>query len=209
MTIIQSVLWHYSMSGQMQIGWRPGIGDPTFMGWLTVAVYLLTAIACWLRAQTAVSNSDFQFHGRFWRGLAAILLLLGINKQLNFLSLFTSLGRTWAWHQEWWQERQLVQFWLIGTFIALILILVIISSWRLRHLSGRYLRASVGILLLGGFVLIRATSLHAVDHYLYTPFAGIRLNWVIELGLLVLLLLIAVFPTNLHPKYDSVSMPLS
>ncbi|MCB8977287.1 MAG: hypothetical protein H6657_07680 [Ardenticatenaceae bacterium] len=87
----------------IQIGWRPGIGDPTFMGWLTVFTYLLASITCWLRSRTAISD-DVQRERRFWQSLAVVLLLLGINKQLNFLSFFTSLSRTLAWQQEWWQR---------------------------------------------------------------------------------------------------------
>ncbi|MEZ4593158.1 MAG: hypothetical protein R3D55_18745 [Chloroflexota bacterium] len=75
--------------------------------------------------------------------------------------------------------------------------------WRLRRLPRRYLLAQLLVLLLVGFVLIRATSLHAVDYYLYTPFAGIRLNWVVELGLLLGLLATAVSPSTLIPKPPS------
>ena len=33
-------------------GWRPGIGDPTALGWITVAAYLLGAVACGRAAAT-------------------------------------------------------------------------------------------------------------------------------------------------------------
>lgn len=190
----------------MQIGWRPGIGDPTFMGWLTVFTYLLVSITCWLRSRTAVSN-DFLGERRFWRGLAVILLLLGINKQLNFLSFFTSLSRTLAWQQEWWQERQSVQLLLVGIVVLLLVALIGASFWGLRRLPRHNVLASIGFWLLCGFVLIRATSLHAIDYYLYTPFAGIRLNWVFELGLLLWLFVTAVFPVKFRSQSDSVSTP--
>ncbi|MCB8982101.1 MAG: hypothetical protein H6657_32270 [Ardenticatenaceae bacterium] len=187
----------------IQIGWRPGIGDPTFMGWLTVFTYLLASITCWLRSRTAISD-DVQRERRFWQSLAVVLLLLGINKQLNFLSFFTSLSRTLAWQQEWWQERRSVQMLLIGIVVLLIAVLIGASFWRLRHLPRRILVASTGFWLLLGFVLIRATSLHAVDYYLYTPFAGIKLNWVFELGLLLWVLGTAVFPVKSRSQNNSV-----
>ncbi|NJN55879.1 MAG: hypothetical protein HC804_14715 [Anaerolineae bacterium] len=177
-----------------QIGWRPGIGDPTVMGWLTVLFYLLVALACWFRSRITVSTSEMLLHRRFWQGLSIIVLLLGINKQLNFLTLFTSLGRTWAWQQQWWQERQSMQLGLLGLVVFLVVVLASISLWRFWHKGSRYVLATFGILLLCAFVLIRTTSLHAVDYYLYTPFAGIKLNWVFELGLLCLLLGTAVLP---------------
>ncbi|MCB8945997.1 MAG: hypothetical protein H6658_19800 [Ardenticatenaceae bacterium] len=192
----------------LQIGWQPGIGDPTIWGWLTVALYLLVALSCWFQARTAVSHPTPPFHRRFWLSSATILLLLGINKQLNFLTLFTTLGRTWAYQQQWWQERRPIQAAFIGLVIILILSLFILNIWRLRQSPRRYLLTRIQLLLLIGFVIIRATSLHAVDYYLFTPFAGIHLNWVIELGLLILLLISTGFPATFRTKPDSPSLPI-
>jgi hypothetical protein len=63
-TIFSSVLAE-SIPG----GWRPGIGDPSIGGWVTVAAYFVAAIACW-RASVAErrpgqpSRGD---HPVFWR----------------------------------------------------------------------------------------------------------------------------------------------
>src|ERR1041384_5677187 len=47
--------------------WRPGIGDPTFIGWFTVVAYFATAYLCW----RAAGNSQYQRKIRwFWNGLA-------------------------------------------------------------------------------------------------------------------------------------------
>ncbi|MFZ1399059.1 MAG: hypothetical protein WAS33_19290 [Candidatus Promineifilaceae bacterium] len=189
-----------------QIGWKPGIGDPTVMGWLTVLAYLLVALASWHRSRT-VSPDAFPVEQRFWRRLTVIVLLLGVNKQLNFLTLFTMLGRSWAWQQQWYAGRQAVQLALVGIVVLLLVTVAGIRLWRLRRLPRRYLLAQILILLLVGFVLVRATSLHAVDYYLYTPFAGIRLNWVVELGLLVGLFVTAVSPLTFRPQSPSRPSP--
>lgn len=189
-----------------QIGWKPGIGDPTVMGWLTVLAYLLVALASWHRSRT-VSPDAFPVEQRFWRRLTVIVLLLGVNKQLNFLTLFTTLGRSWAWQQQWYAGRQAVQLALVGIVVLLLVTVAGIRLWRLRRLPRRYLLAQILILLLVGFVLVRATSLHAVDYYLYTPFAGIRLNWVVELGLLVGLFVTAVSPLTFRPQSPSRPSP--
>jgi hypothetical protein len=196
-------LWHNHLIWPMQIGWQPGIGDPTFWGWLTVWVYFLAALVCWFRGRTAVA------HPRLWYTQAAILLLLGIIKRFNLLSLLTALGRTLSFQQQWRDERHLVQFGLIGIIVLLTIILLAASLWHFRRLPGRYLLANVGTLLLLVFILIRATSLHAVDYFLSVSFAGLRMNWLIELGLLGLLLIAALYPTTSHPKADAISMPPS
>ena len=32
--------------------WRPGIGDPTFMGWLTVVAYFTAVPLCWMAGRS-------------------------------------------------------------------------------------------------------------------------------------------------------------
>jgi hypothetical protein len=59
--------------------WEIGIGDPTPLGWITVAAYAAAAVLAWRNAgaarRTAVPHS-------FWIALTALMLALGINKQL-------------------------------------------------------------------------------------------------------------------------------
>ena len=40
-------LAEHSVSGP-HVNWAPGIGDPTFGGWLTVALYFVAAIGYWI-----------------------------------------------------------------------------------------------------------------------------------------------------------------
>lgn len=190
----------------LQIGWRPALGDPSVMGWLTVLVYLVTAVFFYQRARTAPNPR----HTRLLRRITAVLFLLAVNKQIDFLSLFTLWGRRLAWQQQWWRDRQIVQLAIAIAVLLTICLIITGILWQLRHWPRRYLSSCISLLLLIGFVLIRATSLHAVDYYLFTPFLfGLRFNWVIELGLLSWLLGTAVFsfyglaPPNQHPPKTS------
>jgi hypothetical protein len=64
--------------------WSPGIGDPTFFGWLTVALYLVTAYACWRVArQLRSANRDDRSETAVWAAVAMMFVALGINKQLD------------------------------------------------------------------------------------------------------------------------------
>ena len=40
-----------------RFNWSPGIGDPTFMGWLTVVLYLLTAWFSWQNTRCSPSTT--------------------------------------------------------------------------------------------------------------------------------------------------------
>src|SRR5580693_6074196 len=77
--------------------WKPGIGDPTVMGWVTVAAYFVAVIGCFLAAwREPLPDGTRRPRSRpskFWLALAALMVALGINKQLDLQSLATQIGR--------------------------------------------------------------------------------------------------------------------
>ena len=94
--------------------WRPGIGDPTIGGWITVALYFLACLSC-CRTMVAILSpgTTRQFDGFIWRGIAVMFFFLGINKQLDLQSAFTEIGRMIAASEGWYGERRTVQFYFI------------------------------------------------------------------------------------------------
>ena len=78
----------------LTIRWRPGIGDPTFMGWLTVAAYAIAAFTALLAARRAGRAPGTTRGSRgMWLLVAAFMALLCLNKQLDLQSLLTDIGR--------------------------------------------------------------------------------------------------------------------
>ena len=73
--------------------WRPGIGDPTVMGWITVAVYFGAASLCLRQALESRRRRATAERTIFWCILTAFLFCLGINKQLDLQTLLTLTGR--------------------------------------------------------------------------------------------------------------------
>ena len=63
--------------------WKPGIGDPTIGGWITVVLYLLAMISCWMTARSGIKEQ------RIWTAISILFLGLGINKQLDLQSALT------------------------------------------------------------------------------------------------------------------------
>jgi hypothetical protein len=171
--------------------WHLGIGDPTPIGWFTVLAYLSATIAsgivCWREFQAAR-----EYRGStpvFWMVLTLLLLLLGINKQLDLQTLLNDIGRRKARAEGWYAERRFYQVIFIAGVTAAGLASLGVFSWLARKQWKRNFVAFLGVVLLYVFVLIRATSIHHVDIALQTKFAGAKWNWIFELGGIAIVLL--------------------
>jgi hypothetical protein len=69
--------------------WSPGIGDPTVLDWVTVAAYLTVAVLCWWWAGALRHGAGGAGQARrivYSRGLALLMLIRGLNKQLDLRS---------------------------------------------------------------------------------------------------------------------------
>ena len=171
--------------------WAPGIGDPTIFGWLTVLLYVVAAVLSFLKAREGFSNShsgivDQRF---FWLGLSILLSLLAVNKQLDLQSLLTAAGRCLAHAQGWYEGRGAVQ----RGFILMLAVSALLGGsavlWLMRGQINALRLPLLGTFLLVLFVLMRASSFHHMDVFINTQLLGLRLNWVVEIGALVLIIL--------------------
>jgi len=159
--------------------WRPGIGDPTFIGWFTVFAYFGAAVLCWRAGAAGLHGPKVRW---FWNGLAILLVLLGINKQLDFQTELTFLGRDFAKSTGLYEDRRIVQ----AIFIMLIAFggMVVTAGlfWIYRKELKRLGMALAGVGFLMTFIVIRAASFHHVDRFLLSTIGGMRMNWFFELG---------------------------
>jgi hypothetical protein len=164
--------------------WRPGIGDPTVVGWLTVVAYLVTAAACYRAAyhRSSPPGRRRTEAATFWLVLASLMLLLGINKQLDLQSFLTVAGRQILEKAGLYRERRHYQFAFIIAVASTCLGLFGFFLW----IGGRSLRdhwlALIGMGFVLGFVMIRASSFHHVDILLSSRVGGLKWNWIFELG---------------------------
>jgi len=159
--------------------WRPGIGDPTFIGWFTVFAYVGAAYLCWRAASNGLTSQKVRL---FWIVLAGTLLALGINKQLDLQTELTFLGKDFAKATGWYEHRRPVQFVFI-TLIGLGGVAGTIGLFRyFRNELPRLWMALAGIGFLACFIVVRAASFHHVDQFLNFSPGGVRMNWILELG---------------------------
>jgi hypothetical protein len=173
--------------------WSPGLGDNHWMGWLTVAVYLLAAVASGLAALQLSGAAGLDGRERrFWILAAGLMLALALNKQLDLQSLLTMIARCHSQLAGWYESRRRVQ---VG-FILLVavggLVVLGLLALFLRGILGRIWLPLVGLGFVCGFVVLRAASFHHVDVALGSGLAGIKLNWLLELPGPTLVALVAM-----------------
>jgi len=173
--------------------WRPGIGDPTFIGWLTVAAYMMgAAAAIWALAGARAAERrvigvderaarDQRSMKHVWLLIAVTMVVLGVNKQLDLQTLLIEKVRKRAYVDGWYGDRRRyqVEFILVMSLAAVVAGLAL-TVWLRRTLS-RMALALAGLAMLVLFVLIRASSFHYVDRVLSLG-DGLRLNAIIELS---------------------------
>jgi hypothetical protein len=184
--------------------WRPGLGDNTLYGWGITLAYLGAVVLCvwawgsederWLRGVRGIRP-------RFWLAMAAALLLLGVNKQLDLQTLVSVVGRRAAKSMGWYDQRRAVQGVFIGA-VALVAIGAVAGiGWWIRAAWRRYWLAAVGAAYLAFFIVLRAASFHHVDEFLYrTHSLGGNVNRLLEASGITLIALSAIITAVSEPR---------
>lgn len=158
--------------------WQPGLGDPHPMGWITVAVYAVAALAAWRAGDRGIGTGRERV---FWRLTAVLLAFLAVNKQLDLQSFMTATGRCVAQAEGWYDQRRAVQ-----RTVILALIATAVAAWAglvvlLRGALARVGLALTGLVFVFSFVLVRAVGFHHMDSLINTEVMSVRMNWALEL----------------------------
>jgi len=93
--------------------WYQRMGDPTVVGWTITIAYFLVTLLCW-RAGLKEKTINVNIQRRperhvLWFGLSILLLVLGINKQIDLQTLLTALGREIAQANGLYESRHEIQ----------------------------------------------------------------------------------------------------
>lgn len=162
-----------------------GVGDLTILGWTVFVAYFSVAALCYRAATVCWRGQEARKSCRVWIAIAGILVLLGVNKQLDLHVWLNAFGRRLSEAEGWYQNRgfaQLVFFGGVAVAVVAACLLLIGMGWgNLRPISG----ALLGVGSLAAFLLIRAISFDVVD--LRTYIGGFKLHEVLEvLGILLI-----------------------
>ena len=185
--------------------WRPQIGDPSFMGWFTVASYFFCAIVAF--AATLFIRRDERKAFLFWGMVAIMMIFLGFNKQLDLQSLFTEIGRQVAKKQGWMEQRRWVQFWFIVIFGITAMSGFFFLMVIMRSLFRRFMLAFIGLFFLISFIVIRAASFHHFDQMLWFRVFGAKMNWLMELAGIYAIVIAGIKEMMIHSR-NSLPFPL-
>lgn len=163
--------------------WEIGIGDPTPMGWITVAAYAAAAVLAWRNVgaarRTAVPES-------FWIALTVLMVVLGVNKQLDLQTWLSHVGRDMALEQGWYEQRRVVQAVFVAALAGGALATVLWARRQWHTLWHEYRAAFVGACVLLAFIVIRAASFHHIDMILRSDLGATALHRVLEVvGVLI------------------------
>ncbi|MEX1115956.1 MAG: hypothetical protein WEB53_11950 [Akkermansiaceae bacterium] len=190
-----------------QILWRPRIGDPTMMGWFTVAAYGFGAVGALLAAARAGNSKslDAKRSGQLlWLLVAMLMVLLGLNKQLDLQTLLTDIGRVISHQQGWYENRREFQKWFVLGVLAASGFSVSLLAWKFRSFWREHILLAAGLGFLLTFIVIRVITFHHIEAMLNTTVSGMKMNGFFELGGIALILTAAardVLPPRLDLKH--------
>lgn len=175
-----------------QFNWTPRIGDPTPIGWLTVVLYLAAAYVLWcVVRRLRTTGDDAGSETLVWSIFAILFVALGINKQLDLQSAFTEIGRVIASAQGWYDQRWIVQVYFVGLVTGCAATAAVGLLVLLRRAPAPALLALLGTAFVLTFVVVRAASFHHVDVLIGRKILGLRWNWILEIGGIMIVLLAA------------------
>src|SRR5690606_13717964 len=116
-----------------------------------VASYLMAGVLAVLVLHRAPGRRRI-----FWSGLAALLLALAINKQLDLQSALTAAGRWVAKAQGWYDARRPCQVRVILWIISASVLAAALLTWTMRRELADMWLALIGVVFLLAFVAVRA-----------------------------------------------------
>ena len=169
------------------VNWYSRMGDPNAAGWSITIAYFIVILLCWragLKEKTINVNIQQPERHVFWFGLSILLLVLGINKQLDLQTLLTALGREIAQANGLYESRREIQLIFVVLFTLFCFSSFVALLWWLRGCWRRYWIALLGVAFLVSFVVIRAASFQHVDYLIskWSIIGPFRMKYIVELG---------------------------
>jgi uncharacterized membrane protein len=144
--------------------WTFAFHDSTGLDWAITLGYLGVAGLCfygWWKHRRDAVDGKADVRG-FWLVVGIVMVLLGVNKQLNFQTLLTDLGRDAAAQQGWYERRRTAQKLFVIAFTLVGAAAVGALGWWVRRAWRKYLLALVGLCFAGIYAVVRAASFHHV-----------------------------------------------
>jgi hypothetical protein len=166
--------------------WSIGLGDRSTLGWITVVVYFQAAVCTGVAARKAGPG------WRYWIAMTPILVFLGVFKLFDLPGLFTDAFRSGFMQSQQGEFHGTIQRNISAAMLLAGVAGIAVIFYFSRRLLWKIRIAMAGVIYLIAFMVIRAISLHMIDHVLEIQVLGVKMNHVLELGGLALVLIPAI-----------------
>ena len=183
--------------------WKAYRGDPTFVGWTLTCFYLVLGLLC--LSCTGVNDRSRSrplstIYAWFWWLMTALVILIGMNKQLDLQIFLTDIGRAYSTAQGWYEQRKPVQIQMLAICATVVLGTVEWIGYKIRKAPKTTWTAGLGLVVLIFMFLLKGVSLKTMEHALSHRFLGLHLNELIEgLGIVCIGLSAVLYKlTNRH-----------
>lgn len=115
--------------------------------WVTITAYVVTALLSMHAAECAVGGVR-PADRLFWRAMAVLMILLGINELLDLEMLLTPLGRDYAEVHGWYGEHRRFQRIVVIALAVASVLAETIMLWWTRHAHSAVRWALAGLIFI-------------------------------------------------------------
>jgi hypothetical protein len=186
------------------------MGDPSLSGWVITIAYFCSFFLCIAAGVCMRAKEERRFsfsRVRLWYIFSGVMLVFGINKQLDFQTLLNQVGSRLAKVQGWYEYRRAVQLLFIAVIFAVFVLFIVYMLRKLRGNWRHFTATIIGILTVLVWVMVRAALMQQVDFTIFHTYVhGHRmLNHFVEFGGIVLTglgALIALIRVRNNPRRD-------
>jgi hypothetical protein len=175
-----------------QFQWRPAIGDPTTIGWITTVAYFVATFIAFHAARRTGGAPGLPAGGRFiWMMVMMLMAFLGLNKQLDLQSLLNETGRILSFQFGLFEQRREIQKWFMIGLFAVSLLGGVSTLIFFRAFWKQHLILIAGLCLVFTYITLRAASIEHIEHRIAHHMENPRTGGMMETVGIVLILLAA------------------
>jgi hypothetical protein len=183
-----------------QFHWRPEIGDPSLMGWMTTAAYAFATYTSLAAARRAGRAPGLPLGSRaIWFMVMTLMAFLCLNKQLDLQSLLTEAGRILSYKLGIYEQRREFQKWFMICLLAVSSLGALSTLIFFRGFWKQHLLLLAGLVMVIAYITLRAATFQhldlLIDRHLENPMTG----GLLETGGIALILLAALIDWR-HPS---------
>lgn len=161
--------------------WKVEKGDSSVMGWFITCYYLFVFILSFYLIKKIAPHIKNKKYLWFWYGVIILIMMIGINKQLDIQMLLADYARLYAKMSGIFQNRKPFQHKIISLLATIGISIFFILIYKLWHAPKITWFALIGFSILFSFPLIRLVSLHRIESLLYVSVLSIKVVDVLEI----------------------------